>query len=99
MLEISVLTDEALEEFLAIGGYLENQNAGLGERFNVAFEEAVEMLLLFPEMGRDLGKFDVRRLNLRGFSYHLIYRIESKMLVIYAIAHHKRPPNWLTRVV
>jgi ParE toxin of type II toxin-antitoxin system, parDE len=63
-------------------------------------QEAVEMLLVFPDGGRDLGRFDARRLNLRGFSYHLIYRVEGNMLVIYAIAHHKRSPNyWLSRLI
>lgn len=99
MLEINVLTDEALAEYLAIVGYLEMQNIGLGERFNVAFQDAVDMLLLLPDIGRDLKQFDARRLNLRGFSYHLIYRVESNMLVIYAVAHHKRSPNWLNRLI
>jgi toxin ParE1/3/4 len=100
MLELSVLSDEALDEYLAVITYLEAQSAGLGERFNVVFQEAVELLLIFPEAGRDLRRFDARRLNLRGFSYYLIYRVESTMLVIYAIAHHKRSPNyWLTRLV
>ena len=99
MLETNALTDEALEEYLAIVGYLEIQNAGLGERFNVAFQDAIEMLLAIPDLGRDLKLFDARRLNLRGFSYHLIYRVESNMLIIYAVAHHKRSPNWLNRLI
>ncbi|MEY4531241.1 MAG: hypothetical protein RLZZ156_1962 [Deinococcota bacterium] len=100
MLELSVLSDEALEEYLGIVTYLEAQSTGLAERFNLIFQEAVELLLVFPEAGRDLRRFDARRLNLRGFSYHLIYRVESNLLVIYAIAHHKRSPNyWLTRLV
>ena len=88
------LTDE-----LAIVGYLEIQNAGLGERFNVAFQDTIEMLLAIPDLGRDLKLFDARRLNLRGFSFHLIYRVESNMLIIYAVAHHKRSPNWLNRLI
>lgn len=100
MLEISVVSDEALEEYLAIVAFLEGQSAGLAERFNVVFQEAVEMLLVFPDGGRDLGRFDTRRLNLRGFSYHLIYRVEGNMLVIYSVPHHKRSPNyWLSRLI
>ncbi len=70
MLEISVLSDEALEEYLAVVGYLEAQSQGLGERFNAAFQKALEMLLVMPEMGRDLHRFDARHLNLQGFPYH-----------------------------
>ncbi len=99
MLEISVLSDEALAEYLAVVGYLEAQSEGFGDRFNAAFQEAIEMLLVMPEMGRDLQQFDARRLNLRGFPYHLIYRIESNMLVIYAITHHKRSPYWINRLI
>jgi toxin ParE1/3/4 len=100
MAEISVLSEEALEEYLEIVTYLERQSAGLAERFNVVFQEAIEVLMVFADAGRDLGQFDTRRLNLRGFSYHLIYRIESQTIVIYAIPHHKRSPRyWLTRLV
>jgi plasmid stabilization system protein ParE len=68
----------------------------LGERFNLAFAEVVEMLLMFPEVGRELGEHSVRRMNLRNFSYHLIYRAEGDYLVIYAIAHHKQRPGYWT---
>lgn len=78
---------------------MDRQSKGLGERFNLAFAEAVEMLLMFPEMGPELQAHNVRRMNLRNFSYHLIYRVEGDYLVIYAIAHHRqRPGYWADRL-
>jgi hypothetical protein len=41
-----------------------------------------------------MKRHQVRRFNLRGFSYHLIYRIEENAMVIYAVAHHKRRPGY-----
>ena len=90
----SVLVEEALEEFLEATRYLEDKSEGLGERFNLAFVEAVEMILAFPDIGREMNRHRVRRFNLRGFSYHIIYRIEEDTVVIYALAHHKRRPGY-----
>jgi toxin ParE1/3/4 len=90
----SVLVEEALEEFLEATRYLEDRSEGLGEKFNLAFAEAVEMILAFPEIGSPMKRHQVRRFNLRGFSYHLIYRIEEDAIVIYAVAHHKRRPGY-----
>jgi hypothetical protein len=42
----SVLVEEALEEFLEATRYLEDRSEGLGEKFNLAFAEAVERFLL-----------------------------------------------------
>jgi plasmid stabilization system protein ParE len=95
----SVLVEEALEEFLEATSYLEDKSPGLGEKFNLAFVEAVEMLLTFPEIGYELKRYQVRRFGLRGFSYNIIYRIEEDNLVIYALAHQKRRPGyWSNRL-
>ncbi len=100
MLSGSSFNEDALLEYIEIIRYLEWQAQDLGERFAVAFGEALKHLLVFPESGRDLGRFDVRRMNLGGFSYHLIYRVEGDLLVVYAVAHHKRRPHyWLSRVM
>lgn len=72
----SVLVEEALEEFLEATSYLEDKSSGLSKRFNLAFVEAVEMLITFPEMGVELKRYQVRRMSLRGFSYNIIYRVE-----------------------
>jgi toxin ParE1/3/4 len=56
------------------------------------------MILAFPEIGHPMKRHQVRRFNLRGFPYHLIYRIEEN-IVIYAVAHHKRRPGyWSSRL-
>ena len=96
MPSVSVLSDDALEDFLEATRYLEWQTLGLGERFNLAFTQAVEMLLVFPDLGRDLGRYNVKRFGLHGFSYHLIYRVEAEVLVIYAVPHDKRRPGYWT---
>ena len=47
----SVLVEEALEELLEATSYLEDKSPGLGEKFNLASVETVEMPLTFPEIG------------------------------------------------
>lgn len=94
-----MLVEEALDEFIEATQYLDAQSQGLGERFNLAFVETLELILQFPEIGVELKQYKVRQLNIRGFSYKIIYRVEDDLLVIYALAHHKRRPNyWRTRL-
>lgn len=95
----SVLVEEALDEFIEATQYLDAQSRGLGERFNLAFIETLELIGQFPEVGIELKRHGVRQLGVRGFSYKVIYRVEEGLLVVYALAHYKRRPNyWKTRL-
>jgi plasmid stabilization system protein ParE len=94
-----LFVEEALEELLEATAYLEDKVTGLGDKLHIALVEAIELILTFPEIGSELRQHQVRKLSLRGFSYNIIYKPEEDNLVIYALAHHKRQPNyWLNRL-
>ena len=94
----SQLETAALEDLIQIEADLERRAEGLSSDFERDFTETVALLLEFPAIGRTSARVDVRRFNLNRFAYHLIYRVEADNLVIYAIAPHRRDPDfWSSR--
>ncbi|MGI9306620.1 MAG: type II toxin-antitoxin system RelE/ParE family toxin [Gammaproteobacteria bacterium] len=74
----------------------EDQAVGLGERFLDEVEGCVDLLLDRPFIGRRVGAF--RRFPLRKFPFTLIYALEQDVLVVVAVAHHRRRPGyWMGR--
>ena len=66
---------------------------GLGSRFVAAVEEAAARALAFPRAGSP-ARSNTRRVFLKGFPFALIYRPESDGIVIFAVAHYRRHPNY-----
>jgi plasmid stabilization system protein ParE len=84
-------------EFLAEVVYHNEAQAGLGERFTAAVEEAAARALAFPHSGSP-SRGNTRRVILKGFRFSLVYRIEPEGIVIFAVAHHSRRPfYWRSR--
>ena len=87
--------DELLNEI----GYLERRVPGLGRRFFAEVQRAEELLARFPESGLELLP-SIRKHNLRKFPLSLIYSIEKNGLLILAVAHRRRRPQyWLPRTI
>jgi len=72
-------------------GYLEQRAQGLGRRFigEVQRAEALE----FPYSAQEALP-GIRKCILRKFRYSLIYSIEPDGVLILAVAHHSRRPNY-----
>jgi toxin ParE1/3/4 len=84
-------------EFLAEVIYYNKAQPGLGERFALAVEEAVVRILAFPMSGPTAAA-NTRRAVVKGFPFALVYRPEADGIVIFALAHHARRPNyWKSR--
>lgn len=91
-------TAPARREFLAQVAYYHTQAADLGARFATAAEEAAAHAVAFPLFGSPTSK-NTRRVRVRGFPFSLLYRPEREGIVIFALAHHSRHPEyWLYRV-
>jgi plasmid stabilization system protein ParE len=74
--------------------YYEVRSPGLGDRFLVAVESAVELLHQFPEIGTRVAG-PLRRVLVSSFPYDLVYRpIGPGQLRILAVAHHRREPGY-----
>ena len=87
------LHPQADEELSEISLYYESLAAGLGADFLVELNRTLAFLLQFPGAGRAI-RHGSRRLSLRRFPYHLIYRVEPTCVYILAIAHHRRRPGY-----
>jgi plasmid stabilization system protein ParE len=67
--------------------------------FTSAVTEGVQSIREHPEAWATWHGMDVRRRTLRRFPYSIFYIVENDMVVIVAVAHHKRRPGyWLPRL-
>jgi len=88
----------ARREFLAEIDYYNQEQAGLAARFTVAVEEAAARALAFPHAGSPVVG-NARRVFLRGFPFSIVYREVASGIVIFAVAHQSRRPDyWTARV-
>jgi toxin ParE1/3/4 len=87
----------ARKEFLAEITYYNEAQSGLGLRFTAAVEEAAARAVAFPLAGSP-SVANTRRVFLKGFPFSLFYRPEGDGIVIFAVSHHARRPNyWVGR--
>ena len=88
----------ARREFLAEIVHYNKEQSGLGNRFAAAVEEATARALAFPLSGSPASK-NSRRILLKDFPFAVVYRPTTDGIVIFALAHHSRRPDyWQTRV-
>ena len=94
----SVIFDpDARTEFLSAVQYYENCQSGLGRRFRLVVESAVQDITESSFRYRVLHA-PFRRYLLQKFPYAIIYSIEPDHIHIIAVAHTKRKPGyWLIR--
>lgn len=89
-------TSLARREFLAQVAFYNAETQGLGNRFAAAVEEAAARAVAFPYSGSPAAG-GTRRVFVKNFPISLVYR--PGKIVIFAIAHHSRLPDfWSTRV-
>lgn len=89
---------EADEEFREAARYYESEAAGVGLSFIAAVHKAVDEIVELP-LATQVYRADIRKKVLRHFSYNLFYAIETDIIVIVAVAHHRKRPNyWLARL-
>lgn len=88
----------ARREFLAETAYYNEVQDGLGARFVLAVEDAVNRALAFPFSGSPVaGK--TRRVVLKDFPFSIFYHVENSGIVIFAVANHARHPDyWKNRI-
>jgi plasmid stabilization system protein ParE len=88
----------ARREFLNEVAFYNEQEAGLGARFAAAIEEAVTRAMAFPFSG-SRSSANTRRLLVKDFPFAIVYRHDERGIVIFAVAHHSRRPDyWRPRV-
>lgn len=80
-------------EFADAASYYEVQRTGLGDVFIEHVTHSIAYLEQHSLIGTLIGR-RVRKLVLKKFPYSLIYYSSESEIVIIAIAHHKRKPNY-----
>lgn len=87
----------AVEELDDAALYYEQEQPGVGTRFLAAVEDAVRQLARMPTLW-PLVDGDIRRCVLRRFPYSVFYAVEPDHVLVVAIAHqHRRPDYWQGR--
>lgn len=87
-------TEAALEELLNIEAYLEAQREGLSEGFRREVDSTIDFLLTFPEAAPVIHPKGARRAYLERFPYGIVYLLKEDLLLVIAISHNKRAPNY-----
>lgn len=73
--------------------YHECAGRRIAEDFNMAVMRAAKQLLQHPELGSRTGD-SARRFPLHDYPYSLVYRVETAMISIVAVAHQSRRPGY-----
>ncbi|MCT0200619.1 type II toxin-antitoxin system RelE/ParE family toxin [Synechococcus sp. CS-1325] len=88
----------ARRELLAEVAYYNNKELGLGSRFLSAVEDATARALAYPLTGT-LASENTRRMFLKDFPFSLVYRPDDNGIVVFALPHHaRRPEYWRERI-
>ncbi|MEQ1588777.1 MAG: type II toxin-antitoxin system RelE/ParE family toxin [Gallionella sp.] len=89
---------EADEEFREAARYYESEAAGVGLSFITSVHKGVAEIVDLP-LAAQVIRAGIRKKVLRHFPYNLFYAIEADTLVIVAVAHQRRRPNyWRVRL-
>lgn len=89
---------EALAELECATGDYEARVPELGVRFRLEVERACEGIVQFPFLWRERPA-GWRRVNLPGFPYYIAYVIIDDLILLLAVAHASRHPDyWKNRI-
>jgi plasmid stabilization system protein ParE len=84
---------EALLEYDEAAQYYASRQSGLDLTFILRVEAAIESILEDPYRWRVIEE-DVRRCLTRVFPYAILYTIEADFVLIVAVAHCSREPEY-----
>ena len=83
----------AEEEMTEASLFYEAASVGLGNDFLSDVERAIDVLCEHPNLGREVG-FGLRRWLLHRFPFSIIYSVEPDAVLIVAVAHYRRRPDY-----
>ena len=90
--------DVAQSELDEVIEYYNAELPGLGKNFLVEALATLERIRHFPEGWHPLSE-NTRRCRLRRFPYGLVYAVDKEEIIIIAVAHlHRRPDYWRKRL-
>jgi plasmid stabilization system protein ParE len=89
---------EATAEVECLTGDYEAKTSGLGARFREVVESTCAAIVQHPLLWRERSE-GYRRVNLPGFSYYVAFVLRDERVLIVAVAHSSRNPDyWKSRI-
>ncbi len=77
--------------------YYELEYSGLGNRFKEEVRKAALRIATYPQAW-SIERGDVRKCLLHKFPYKLMYSVEENHILVIAVAHqHRKPDYWVER--
>jgi plasmid stabilization system protein ParE len=93
-----VLLRAAQADLRRAARFYEEETAGLGGDFLAEVARSFSRLEAKPEIGAPMRR-SARKLVIRRFPYLIIYRLEEERVLVLAVSHQRRHPDfWLGRV-
>jgi hypothetical protein len=90
--------EPALEEMMEAAEYYNGRSDGLGTEFLKRVAHTLKSISIFPAAGRTVTA-NVRRRQVVGFPFGIVYTIQDSIIFIIAVAHdHRRPGYWKYRL-
>lgn len=97
MMRVQFLT-MASEEVAEAHRYYDLQQVGLGRQFVAEVRHAAKRIAQFP-LAFPVQRGEIRKCLLHRFSYKMLYAIRDDSILIIAVAHqHREPEYWVERV-
>lgn len=92
-----IFTHIAKQELDDAVAYFEHEYAGLGRAFRNEVRKAVLRIIAYPEAW-STERGEIRKCLLHTFPYKILYSLEKDHIVIIALAHqHRKPDYWIDR--
>ena len=73
--------------------WYEDIQVGLGSRFGRTIHDTLSRILKHPKLNSEISK-GIYRAIVKKFPYGIIYSIEDDEIIVLAIAHFHRKPNY-----
>ena len=93
--------DPVEDDLVEAAWWYEQRQNGLGEMFLDAYELAVRRVIAAPttfaRLETNRSKRDIRRCALGRFPHYIMFEITADELIILAVAHPSRRPNYFLR--
>ena len=78
--------------------WYETQQQNLGKQFLNEFDAAIRRIVAYPEAYLLIEK-EIRRCLIKCFPYGVWYGIDADKIIVIAVAHlHRKPDYWITRI-
>lgn len=88
----------ARDEMAEIKRYYNRQQAGMGDAFQREAEAAAKLILERP-LSWQIEIEPSRRFILNRFPYKMVYLIRAEQIIVVAIMHqHRHPDYWVDRI-